>query len=104
MRAVLDGIDRVRPPRAGQGRQSEGPQGEARRIKRGWPILGTKGPLWDLAPGAPDGSPTQEGRQSTRVRKTLAPAVLADLSGIEHECAFPGVLLGPIAPPTDLQP
>jgi len=103
MRAVPDGIDRVRPPYAGQGRQTEGPQGESRRIKRGWPLFGTKGPLWDLATGASDGSPTQEGRQSTRVRKTLAPAVLADLAGIELECAFPGVLLGPIAPPTDLQ-
>jgi len=104
MRAVLDGIDRVRPPRAGHGRQSEGPQGEARQIKRVWPSLGTKGPLWDLAPGAPDGSPTQEGRQSTRVREALAPAILADLAGIELECAFPGVRLGPIAPPTDCQP
>jgi len=104
MRAVLDGIDRVQPPPVGQGRQTEGPQGDARRIKRRWPILGTKGPLWDLAAAASVGSPTQEGRQSSRVRQALAPAILADLAGIELACAFPGVLLGPIAPPTDLQP
>jgi len=104
MRAVLDGIDRMRPPPAGHGRHTEEPQEDARRIKRGWPIVGTKGAHWDLAAGASDGSPTQEGRQSTRVRETLAPAVLADLAWIELARALPGVLLGPIAPPTDLQP
>ena len=49
-------------------------------------------------------SPTQEGRQSGRVRETLAPAILADVAGIELKRAFPGVLFEPIAPPADLQP
>jgi len=102
MRAVLDGVDRVRPPTAGQGRQTEGPQGEAWRSKRGWPILGTKRRLWDVATGASDGSPTQEGRQSSRIRQALAPAVLEDLVWIELARALQGVLLGPTAPPTDL--
>jgi len=104
MRAVLYGIDRVRPPPAGQGRHTEGRQGEARRINRRWPILGTKKPLWDLAEGASDGSPTQEGRQSTRVLETLAPELRADLAWIDRACALPGVLLGHLALPTDLQP
>jgi len=104
MRAVLDGIDRVQTPPAGQGRTTEGPQGDVRRIKGRWPIFGTKGPLWDLAAAASVGSPTQEGRLSSRVRQALSPAILADPAGIELACAFPGVLLGPIAPPTDLQP
>jgi len=82
----------------------EAPQGDARRNKRRWPILGTKGPLWDFAAGASDGSPTQEGRQFTRAGETLAPAELADPAWIELARVLPAVVLRPIGPPTDLQP
>jgi len=90
---------------AGPGREDDGSSGSS-------PILAVtagrscawRGQGRALSPGTSVASPTQEGRQSSRVRQALAPEILADLAGIELASAFPGVLFWSIAPPTDLQP
>ena len=90
---------------AGPGREEDGSSGSSPVLS----VTASRSCAWRgqgraLFPGISVASPPQENRQSSRVRQALAQAILADLAGIELEYAFPGVLLGPIAPPTDLQP